>query len=775
MFENQFVTPPPPAHRRRRFRRAPHLSRLHLTAGAALLQAAFAPAAWSADFVFNESHPVQWINIAASSVALVQNSESNTVRLEIYDGLSLTTKNIVQAVYSADADAVGNTVEISDSAQRTWFTGNKIYGVGVENASARENVLTVSGGCYEMNASHEGIFGASVRSGGALNNKVVVKGDAAVNGAVRGASVWRPTSAVSGNSVEIQSGTFTRTSGVAYMGIAGAFIESSNSAYEVRSNTVRISGGNFVGYEISAADLTRDAQASENIVYIAGGTFDGATLYGVKQSSGETSGNGVVISGGTFTGSRTNVYASSANTGEAENPDFIRIIGTNRDLDLQNVRFYGNSRTMGNARLILEDCRGMRLGALSRFDEMVFVNTEWQTSEAAVVLTSDAGIRSVRIDPNRGFYVEEGASIAINDRMTLVEANYGFGADFSLSSDENSTLYTQAGVARQLSGKLEHRDLQNGSEAVDFVVTAVELSDQAILVAENRSVSVAFLNEGGDAALKALEVPDELHGFTTFAAAEGAATESDVEDSLKINGWHFAAGVHGAQRGADGSSLRAALYFEAGRGNYRTENGFNAETFRGSGDLSYRGGGIALRYMTPSGFYLDGSLRAGELKTEMDRAVRASDGSLLGYSLRSFYWGGHAGAGRQVENSRYRFDLYGRFYWSEVSGEDVKLENDRFEFDDVASLRTRIGFRGESRATGLYAGCAAEYEFDGSSRMTAAGLRAPEESLRGLSALGEFGWKWDPEEGPWMLDLNVTGWGGERTGVTGRIFGAYRF
>ena len=302
MSKNQFVTPPHAAHRRRRLRRAPHPIHLPLAAGAALLQAAFAPAAWSADFVFDESHPVQWINIAASSVALVQNSESNTVRLEIYDGLSLTTKNIFQAVYSADADAVENTVEISDSAQRAWFTGNKIYGVGVENASARENVLTVSGGRYEMNASHEGIFGASVRSGDALNNKVVVKGDAVVNGAVRGASVWRPTSAVSGNGVEIQSGTFTRSKDVAYMGIAAAFVESSNSAYEARSNTVRISGGNFVGYEISAADLTRDAQASENIVYIEGGSFDGATIYGVKQSSGETSGNGVVISGGTFTG-----------------------------------------------------------------------------------------------------------------------------------------------------------------------------------------------------------------------------------------------------------------------------------------------------------------------------------------------------------------------------------------------------------------------------------------------------------------------------------------
>ena len=766
---------PPPLRRLRNVRHQTlrHLS-LRLSAGVAFIHTAFIPAAWSADLVFNESNPVQWINIAGSSVALVQNGEPNKVQLEIYDGLS-TSKNVVQVVYSKGDDVAGNRIEIKDSLSRVWFSGNKLYGVGVEKASARDNVLTLNGGLYEMESSHEGIFSASVREGDVVGNKVIVTGDASVKGGVCGATVWKPSSAVSGNRVEIHSGTFTRTPDISDMGITGAYVEMAVSDYEARGNTVQIRGGNFTDYVISAADLTRQAQTSENIVYVEGGIFNGVTIYGVKQSSGTTSGNGVVISGGTFIGDKSIVYATQSNTGDDENPDFVRIVGTNRGLDLQNVRFYGNSRSTGSAQLILEDCRGMNLGSVDRFKEMNFVNTEWQTSEAAVHMTSTADVQSVKIDPNSGFYVGEGASIAVNDRMTLVDADYGFGSNFELSTDENSTLYTQAGVARQLSGKLELRDLQDGGEALDFVVTSVELSEQTILVAENRSVAVAFVNEGSDAALKALEVPNALNGFTTFAAAEGSASEYNVNDSLKINGWHFAAGVHGAYREPNGASLRSAVYFEAGTGNYRTENDFNTEIFHGSGDLSYRGGGIALRYMTTEGFYLDGSLRAGEIKTEMDRAVRASSGSLLGYTLRSFYWGGHAGVGREVENAQYRFDLYGRFYWTRVSGENMRLENDRFEFDDVSSLRTRIGLRGQSLAYGLYAGCAAEYEFDGKSNMRAAGLHAPEEELKGLSFFGEFGWKWDSVDSPWVLDLNLAGWCGERAGVTGRVFGAYLF
>lgn len=49
--------------------------------------------------------------------------------------------------------------------------------------------------------------------------------------------------------------------------------------------------------------------------------------------------------------------------------------------------------------------------------------------------------------------------------------------------------------------------------------------------------------------------------------AEGAASESDVTDTLKINGWHFVSGVHGAIDFSGSGRLRAALYFETGSEN----------------------------------------------------------------------------------------------------------------------------------------------------------------------------------------------------------------
>lgn len=355
--------------------------------------------------------------------------------------------------------------------------------------------------------------------------------------------------------------------------------------------------------------------------------------------------------------------------------------------------------------------------------------------------------------------------------MTLLKSEYSyFGSNFMLPEGDNETLYTQAGVARKLSGKL----YQASESTVDFEVTSVELSEQTILLAENRAVAAAFINEG-DAALKALDTPDTLVGYSTFATAEGAASEYSANDDLKINGWHFAAGVQGLTNLNSGASLTSALYFEAGRGNYRTENSFNEETFEGRGDLNYRGGGLAVRYRLASDFYVEGSVRAGELKTEMDRAVRASSGELLGYSLRSFYWGAHAGLGQILENDASTLDLYGRIYHTEVDGEDFNLGGDRFIFDDVKSTRTRIGAKIRSKAWGIYAGAAAEYEFDGDAKMSAADLDAPTESLKGLSMIGEVGWSWAPETSPWAIDVRVGGWGGARRGMTGQAYCAYRF
>ena len=721
------------------------------------------------ELTVNAEHPAQWLSIKSSSWALLQNNEPNVVTIDVYDDLSVST-NVIQAIYQKDADVTGNKVTIQSDRETPWFTGLKLYGVQAENGNALGNELTISGGSYEFRSSDSGIAAAYVRQGQASNNIVIVKDGANVYGGLYGASAWRPQGTLSNNGVKIESGSFSKDRNTANMDIVGLYIESANNNYSAYDNWVEIPGGTFKNQNIIAADLTSTALASGNTVTISGGTFENSSIYGIRKNNDKnTSANGVIITGGNFLGNN-NIYASYYNTSTPENPDFVHVVGTDRLLTLSGVRLSGNSRSSGSARLIFEDCRGLQTGSVSRFNEILFVNTEWQTEVPAVTLT-EASVNTVRIDPERGFTVAPDTRIQTGDRMTLLKSEYSyFGSNFKLPEDENATLYTQAGVARKLSGKL----YQASESTVDFEVTSVELSEQTILLAENRAVAAAFINES-DVALKALDTPDTLVGYSTFAMAEGAASEYSAYDDLKINGWHFAAGVQGLTHLNSGDSLTSALYFEAGRGNYRTENGFNEEIFEGSGDLNYRGGGLAVRYRLASGFYVEGSVRAGELKTEMDRAVRASSGDLLGYSLRSFYWGAHAGFGQILENDLSTLDLYGRIYHTEVDGDDFTLGGDRFVFDDVKSTRTRIGAKIRSKAWGIYAGASAEYEFDGDANMSAADLDAPTESLKGLSMMGEVGWSWAPDTSPWAIDLRVGAWGGARRGITGQAYCAYRF
>ena len=721
------------------------------------------------ELTIDAEHPAQWLSIKPSSWALLQNNEPNVVNINVYDDLSVST-NVIQAAYQKGVDVSGNSITIQSNRETPWFTGLKLNGVQVENGNAYSNTLTISGGNYTFRGSKDGISAAYVRQGEASNNILVVKDKVDVYGGLHGAYVWRPQGTLYNNGVKIESNAFSKDELTAQMDITGLYIETAFDAYTAKDNWVEITGGTFKNQNIIAADLTQHALASGNIVTISGGTFENTTIYGIRKSGDKnSSANGVIVTGGSFLGKNT-IYASSQNTSTSENPDFVHVVGTDRSLSLAGVRLYGNSRSPGSARLIFEDCRGLETGSIGRFNDVLFINTEWQTEVPAVTLT-EATINTVRIDPERGFSVSPDTRIRTGDRMTLLKSEYSyFGSNFMLPEGDNETLYTQAGVARKLSGKL----YQASESTVDFEVTSVELSEQTVLLAENRAVAAAFINEG-DAALKALDTPDTLVGYSTFATAEGAASEYSANDDLKINGWHFAAGVQGLTNLNSGASLTSALYFEAGNGNYRTENSFNGETFSGSGDLNYRGGGLAVRYRLASDFYVEGSVRAGELKTEMDRAVRASSGELLGYSLRSFYWGAHAGLGQILENDASTLDLYGRIYHTEVDGENFNLGGDRFVFGDVKSTRTRIGAKIRSKAWGIYAGAAAEYEFDGDAKMTAADLDAPTESLKGLSMMGEVGWSWAPDTSPWALDVRVGGWGGARRGVVGQAYCAYRF
>ena len=331
-----------------------------------------------------------------------------------------------------------------------------------------------------------------------------------------------------------------------------------------------------------------------------------------------------------------------------------------------------------------------------------------------------------------------------------------------------------AGVTQDLSV-----EIVSDANSVGLTVKSVALNPQTDLIAENRAVAAAFVNQGADIAADSLRLLDDGYHFgtQTFGAVYGNRSQYDVNSDIKINGWSEIAGF-GNIHEVKGGRLAWGVFYENGTGNYRTWNTFNNEMFRGDGSLLYNGGGAAIRLTKDSGMYYEASLRAGTLSSSMSNAVKDGAGNSYGFDSDSTYWGAHVGAGKLIQRGSGQWDIYGKYFHTDIDGDSFEMGGDRFSFDDVTSDRLRLGARytaDTDKAWSLYCGAAYEYEFSGDSRMKAGQFEAPEQSLQGSTVFGEIGTVWGRKDSPWSMDINLRGYAGEREGFSGMVQLAYAF
>ena len=336
---------------------------------------------------------------------------------------------------------------------------------------------------------------------------------------------------------------------------------------------------------------------------------------------------------------------------------------------------------------------------------------------------------------------------------------------------------TNAGVASVVTSDIVKNDEE---KTITATVAKIERNQQTDLVASNRAVAAAFINQGTDLIADSLDTlsRDGKYGVKTFAAVHGNRSKYDVNSDIKINGWSTIVGV-GSETEHNGGDFSWGVFYENGSGNYRTFNSFNNEYFRGDGSLVYNGGGIAARYENAHGVYTEGSLRAGMLKSDMDNAL--SDGeNKYGYSSESEYYGAHIGIGQIIPLSESSdLDVYGKFFHTYTEGDSFNVAGDEFSFDSINSDRLRVGARlttNKENKFSTYYGVAYEYEFNGDAEMRAAGMSAPTQSLQGSSYMAEVGFNYQPTpESLWSFDLNMRGYAGEREGATFNVQATYTF
>ncbi len=594
-----------------------------------------------------------------------------------------------------------------------------------------------------------------------------------------------------------------------FNGTVNGTVTANNNKLDIINSYV-VAGGEYQkvngGYVSEISDnFTGFTSADNNIVNIDNSFVAGSVVAG-ENVKGQANGNYIIIKNNSF-----------VITPEAEGEGIIGGFGKNASNNIIEINGYNNlissslcgyyaeekseNSEFKNNALIVNDFNG-GIKEVANFNKVTFNNLKWNT--AAVLENNEVDISGTKIPESKtdgGMYVAKINNVDAIEIGKLGNNNLKTGDkawliftpknnNDKIRKFDGQKFKNYSGVAKIVSGNLLYVDDvklttsdDTGTqpvEALSAVVKGVERNAQTDLVASNRAVAAAFINQGTDLIADSLDTlsRDGKYGVKTFAAVHGNRSKYDVNSDIKINGWSTIVGV-GAENEHNGGDFSWGVFYENGSGNYRTYNDFNNEFFRGDGSLVYNGGGIAARYENSHGVYTEGSLRAGMLKSEMTDAL--SDGeNKYGYESETAYYGAHIGVGKIFSlGDDSDLDVYGKFFHTYTEGDSFKVANDEFEFDSINSDRLRIGARVTSNKENkfsTYYGLAYEYEFNGDAEMRAAGMKAPTQSLQGSSVMAEIGLNYQPTpDSPWSFDLNMRGYAGERQGGSFNVQATYTF
>lgn len=646
----------------------------------------------------------------------------------------------------------------------------------IDNADKSVEITALRGGYVQ--ASYAGVNGtvelldASDNELQISNSYIKLKKDASLMGGI--VEIWR-TGNLTGDIKANQNTVILRDSQIS------------------PTKDIDIVGGIIIDNKIDG--YVGNASADYNKVEIDGSNIEG-NIIGGKNEIGQANYNSVIIKNGSFV--EGDIVAGWAENNIVKG-NSIEINGDNNLMQSNLVGYIGENITHSDNKLIINDFSS-GIQNVKSFDKIVFNDVQWNINPKFVVKTDKYG--NEYYSGNGGIFALSDISnignieianigktdLKVDDRTYLIfafDVNNNKQELEKLANINGGKVENYSGVAKVVSLKMDYKEkhidgLNINLPSLSAVVTGVERNKQVDLVAKNRAVAAAFVNQGTDLIADSLDTlsRDGKYGVKTFAAVHGNRSKYDVNSDIKINGWSTIVGV-GAENEHNGGDFSWGVFYENGSGNYRTYNDFNNEFFRGDGSLVYNGGGIAARYENSHGVYTEGSLRAGMLKSEMTDAL--SDGeNKYGYESETAYYGAHIGVGKIFSlGDDSDLDVYGKFFHTYTEGDSFNVAGDEFEFDSINSDRLRIGARVTSNKENkfsTYYGLAYEYEFNGDAEMRAAGMKAPTQSLQGSSVMAEIGLNYQPTpDSPWSFDLNMRGYAGERQGGSFNMQATYTF
>ena len=715
--------------------------------------------------------------------------DSNTLKIQnsqisLAKGISASSQTQSGSTLEA-VNVTNNSVE----AYNSEF--NEIYGVQVSGSASKPIYGTVSGNTLKLSdvtmrkfgdkASFVYVFAQDVTGGNSWNigdyptvssgeltitgNFNVIDGGSSQIGATR-ASVLN----VGSNKLIFQNATvnFQSSSGAQIYGAKSSFADASDNSVEILSSKLTVDRASIIG---GRAD---DGSALRNKVVIKDSTVSASSIVGAY-SEKEVSQASVEIDSSTVSGEVAVFDGKAATNGSGS----ITVRG-NSNLSQASLLPYTQADYKGKSdtTLHVDSYTGsiQNLGYLassssyksSAFDHVFMTNQVWDTSKAIITVENDAVFRKSSLtDTSLSFTSAD--SISKGGTLTLISGDMTY-----LDPEEANErdLKSTAGTGLEFNGKVNFAD-----DGISYTVKKIDAADQTVLVGDSRLAGAAFVNQGSDLLERVFHgftLSRDKYGLMTFATAEGTKSDYDLSSPIKINSWNFLGGVRHITPTNYGD-LTSALFVEYGDGNYRAENSHMGFDFRTDGSMKYIGGGFAMRIITPSNLYAEGSVRAGELRSDLERALMDNNGSFYDADTKSLYAGLHLGVG-YIYNPANNFELdsYAKYFFTYTNSDSFRIAkyNETYEFESIDSHRLRLGTRLSTKKDNVtfMLGLAGEYEFAAESNMVVANVATQNSDLGGFSAFAEAGLSLRlTMESPWQFDVKVRGWEGARDAVTGMV------
>lgn len=665
-------------------------------------------------------------------------------------GGTFRTDADVEVTYSETGTLARNRLMIRGLANGRF---NMAYAANTESGNASENAIVIekASNLYVQ----VDLFAASAGSAApsTLADNLLFITNSSIDSSSLGAAM-NPSGDVVGNRVDIRNSTLRSSSGGNIFVYGGL-----HQGYGGLDGKI---AGNYIRLEDVTLDLT-DRQAA---FFIAGQ---------ISASEGGVLTNNVVELAGDGAWDERLAQARLVGAG--------RFGGTGQD----DVR--DNALRLSGWRGVVSSVKGFNTielsnipweaeGAVLRVDMRAY--DDW--GEIVTEETLDlSGTTFAFVDG--GFVFEGGADAHLGESMTLLAAGEHTGFTLNpLYDGKGLAIALTTGITTEVEGRIVNAE--DGKSIVLELEDAPVPNRQLALVSNQRNAAVTFLGQAAEIVGDTLTEPPKDYGLgpKTFAVMNGADVKYESVGKLTVRGMNFLAGAGTSVETGSGIA-RVNFFAETGRGEFDDVMRLAGLTRRVDGTMTYYGVGTSARHLWENGFYTEGSLRAGRYENDVEHGLTGADGLSHGYKTRSLYAAAHAGLGRIFPlTAETKLEVFAKYFFTHLPSDSTSVKDSdgttTLRFESVDNHRVRTGARLYAPAGDWqgYLGAAFEYDFTDTIRNKANGgeIRGGE-SIRGATGIGEAGLRHAKADSPWLFDVRLRGYCGQREGASLKLQAEYGF